>query len=224
MTSDPGISTTDILDPVLYYTLDIETAGYHPDAPIIEIGICATCKSTVEPEDFQQLYYVTSTLVLPLRLADLKADYETILFHLGEQGGPELLRQSMQLYVDMVGNGRITTASKIPVKNLWDDFRQTYVGSVDRLQSKIWFCRGTDYDFPRLKSLMESHEIQVPWKWYNCRDSRSIEKFLSPKHRPFVRQDWPKHRAGPDATHEARSIAEFYCDIQGDDPSKWMIL
>lgn len=77
------------------------------------------------------------------------------------------------------------------------------VNFIDK-KSLIW-CQGTDFDIPILKTTLNQLGIELPWKYYNVRDSRTFTLELGYDMKDY-RDPLKHHNALDDAICQAKVI------------------
>ena len=70
----------------------------------------------------------------------------------------------------------------------------------------IW-CKGTDFDTAILANAFKQCEIEVPWKYNNVRDMRTLQKCHPQLH---YSENFQPHHALQDALTQARDLAQIF--------------
>lgn len=68
----------------------------------------------------------------------------------------------------------------------------------------IW-CKGTDFDIAILRHAYEQYNLQLPWKYYQVRDLRTLMKATGTKPATTA-----KHDALDDAIQQAKTLSKIY--------------
>lgn len=77
------------------------------------------------------------------------------------------------------------------------------IAFIDK-KATIW-CQGTDFDISILKTIFKQLELEIPWKYYNVRDSRTFTEELGYSMRNY-RDTSTHHNALDDAICQAKVI------------------
>lgn len=163
--------------PLKHFMVDLETLGLTPDSVVLSIGATEFgWADTNNPE--RRFYAELDVNKQPTRKIDPKT----------------LAWWSMQ---PNMPTGHILAETAI---RLFHD----YLVSRSENQSIVLWSRGTDFDIPLLYSLYAEAGIDPPWKYYNVRDLRTLDKLL-PGFAPT--RMTAKHNAVEDAVYQAHHAA-----------------
>jgi hypothetical protein len=186
---DPTPVAEPVVEPVVQYPdvmIDTETMGTRPDAPIIAIGIVPFNLATGEIG--KKMSYMNIDLASTMALG-AKPDAGTLMWWLTQS---DKARQN------------ITQGYKVPVAEaLLAVTNFLTINTVAYNDRKVWAC-GTDFDVVKLAEHYHRCNLEVPWKYYNARDFRT------------VRELWPEIAAGISRTgthHNALDDALYQVEV-----------
>lgn len=133
--------------------LDIETLGTKPGCPVAQIACLLWNTATNEVvEEFETFIRV--------QIGDITADAETIKWWYKQD-------DNLRDYVLNNPNAQYPVAG-FGNFSIW----------AKELEEKplVWWCKGLDFDFPIIETKLRQHGFQVPWKYNNRRDFRTVLK------------------------------------------------
>lgn len=165
--------------------IDNETMGTRPDAPIVAIG--AVCFNLAMMQIGPQFYInvdLGSTMA-----QGAKPDASTFMWWLTQT---DAARQA------------IATGRKEPVSDALDKFsgwlNSNAVSVTDR---KVWAC-GTDFDVVQLAEHYHRAQKDVPWKFFNARDYRTVRELWPDLKNQRERKG--HHNAVADALYQTETL------------------
>ena len=161
--------------------LDLETLGKKPGCIIRSIGIVTFNRNTGEIGD--KLYMNIDQA--SCEAIGLTAEQDTL-----DWWAKQAAEAQQQLLLDQVGVGyaMLCLESFLKFHNI----------------EQIW-CQGSDFDIPILKEVLDRVGVEVPWKYYNVRDTRTAYDLcnFNPKH---VQRDGTYHNALDDCLHQIKLL------------------
>lgn len=166
-----------------HFMVDTETLALGPDAVILSLGACRFFWSphSIYPAKF---YMELNSNLQPNR----KIDSETLAWWGRQPNMP-------------AGVHSITETVKV--------FNQ-YLAAASNGEEIILWCRGTDFDIPKLRSMFAEASIPVPWKYNNVRDLRTLSKLF-----PLIKAPTNPnpHNALADAEYQAMHAATILYNL-----------
>lgn len=160
-----------------HFMVDTETLALGPDAVILSLG---ACRFFWNPG---AIYPARFYMELDANLqTNRKIDPETVAWWNSQSNMP-------------AGVHSIAETVKV--------FSQYLAASSNGEEIVIW-ARGTDFDIPKLQSMFSEAGMQVPWKYNNVRDLRTLTKLF-----PFIKAPTNpnSHNALSDAEYQAMHAA-----------------
>ena len=166
--------------------IDLETTGTDPGCCILTIGAAGIGKNGLEVNFYARISYDKSKYEGfgddPGTIAWWrKQDEETRAEAFGGRDFPgDIVRE----FVSFVGKNFDTQAKNFTV-----------------------WSKGSDFDFPILKSYLEAYEEKTPWPFYTQRDYRTLQAVF-----PFLKaeeKNGEKHNALEDAKAQMRGLEHF---------------
>lgn len=122
--------------------------------------------------------------------------------------GRHYSKETIQLWKEQkVEVQRSLLKDQIPIKDAILKFNE-WVGN-----NSIIYCHGLNFDIPIMKSTMEALDIEVPWKYYNVRCSRTLISDFGLDMRDF-RDDSTHHNALEDCKAQAKAVNQILRFIQ----------
>lgn len=178
-----------------HISLDIETMGIGPNAPILSISACYFEPSTGEiGETFHQHIRLESAM-----RNGMSPDADTITWWLsqGKAAQNKLLK------------GQNDASELQIVLTIFKQFLESCKGNINNLQ--IW-GNGPGFDNEKVKNAFETCGYKVPWKFWNDRCMRTIVQLtqdanLNVTPVPF---EGVKHNVLDDCIHRAKIISTAY--------------
>lgn len=175
--------------------IDIETLGTKPGAPIVAIGMAAFSRVTGE---VYPIYYATIDVVSSVDYST-GIEAETVKWWLRQ--GPE--------EIDMTFNTPATTYPLYDVLAQVNDIF-AYLATEGGVP-KPW-GNGASFDISLLEATYSAAMAEVPWKYWDARDVRTIvdicEAITGINHKKKLPFEGTKHNAFFDAVHQARYTAQ----------------
>lgn len=174
-----------------HVSLDLETLGVTPSAPVIAIGAVFFDPTTGDiGPGFEEVIDFESAC------QGRQVDPSTIRWWLRQQGAA---RKS-------VTRGVADSEGALMAFDRW--FRTSFPRDPDEI--RVW-GNGATFDVAILESLYQHHGRKAPWAFPNIRDMRTIVELAGPV---VKKQDIPfegtAHTALADATHQARCISRMW--------------
>lgn len=144
-----------------HIVLDIETLGIETGAPIIQIAAKILKHKDGVPVivyDFNRYINLQSNIDAGLRTLD----EDTLLWWLDQykNHNSDTLEQAV---------------SGDALDDVLYDFAEFIRDCVPADADKFFWSRGIDFDFRHLAHAFEVFDIRVPWKFWECRDLRTID-------------------------------------------------
>jgi DNA polymerase III epsilon subunit-like protein len=164
----------------MHITLDLETLGNGPTAPIVQIGAIAWNEDTVLDEFQATIEYDNS--IIP---SDFKVDQRTLGWW---------FQQEKNAQWDVFNS----EAYRLPV-------REAVANLLDWWKGKSTFQVWTHatFDMPILRHLLDVYEVPVPWDYHNLRDIRTLNYLVGDVE---VEKNNNKHNAIDDCKYQMRYI------------------
>ncbi len=170
-------------DPV-HFMMDIETLDTIPSAVILSIGACVI--ETSVPKQYAVFYTEPSVASQGNRTQSLDA-----IAWWNTQGNAPV-------------NGTLSLLHAL--MDLRTYFEQLTTRPI------IW-CKGTDFDVAILDHAYKQVGLQVPWKYNDVRDFRTIKKVFPDRVDPNLTNEYP-HNALEDAIFQARQLTSIGLKLQ----------
>jgi hypothetical protein len=173
---------------VKHIMIDLETLGTNPRSPIVSIG--AKAFSLTDGELEEEFYQKVDIACYDKMKDDFVVDYDTIKWWSTQSNFGETLRGDLH-----------------SLQNALTDFLR-WVNVFNNVQ--VW-AQGQDFDFPVLKHAFTVCGMEVPWKFWNQRDTRTVYS-LVPRHKlskPVV-----AHNALQDCKNQIKVLCEAFKCIE----------
>ncbi|MCI4204271.1 3'-5' exonuclease [Dickeya dianthicola] len=184
--------------------IDLETMGKKPNAPIASIGAVFFNPETGE---LGERFYCC-------------VDFENDMFNGAEPDGETIkwwLRQSN------VARAELTRDDAYPICGAVDKFSDWLTDNADSLNTLHVWANSPSFDCAILKSAFERTDTDIPWKYWNERDVRTIKaiglsimdigRFLGTAETIGV-----KHNALDDAINQVRLVSAVWRNIHSAIP------
>lgn len=173
--------------------IDIETTGSKPGCKVLSIGAFGFSKTGEQVEFYERISPMASQ---ELALEDGKDTMEWW----------ELQDESVKLEAF---SGQ---ESPVMVLALFKQFiYENFSIGTKNPKFTIWCC-GSDFDFPILAEVFERTGVNVPWKFWQQRDYRTIKE-LFPEIKA-IEANGEKHNALEDAKAQMRGLRYFNQQIK----------
>lgn len=163
--------------PLKHFMVDLETLGLTPDSVVLSIG--ATEFGWADTNNTERRFYAELDID---EQSTRKINHETWAWWQRQPNMP---------------SGHLSAKSAIRL------FHE-YLVSSSLNQAIVLWSRGTDFDTPLLYSLYADAGIDPPWKYFNVRDLRTLDKLI-PGFAPT--RMTTKHNAIDDAVYQAQHAA-----------------
>lgn len=168
--------------------VDLETLGLRPDAVVFQVGITLFCP-TIQAPGLDHAFKSFGWYLNTKEQLDLGRRIETDTLNFWLSAGELFKHHLSKLETDAV---------KLHV--LRGQLRQIWLEMMAE-DAKIW-ANGIAFDIPMLEGLME---YDVPWKYSNVSDYRTLRKF----HNLHTPNGDTKHDAVSDSLSQAKHLVEF---------------
>lgn len=177
--------------------LDIETMGTKDNSAIVAIGAVSF---NLETGDILSSFYKKISLEDAVKYGEM--DASTVVWW---------LEQSDE------ARSQITQGDRVPLEDaLWEfSFWLTVQGDTEN--TAVW-GNGVNFDNAILKKAYGAVGLDVPWKFWNDRDVRTIvdlgEKLTGVNLKATFPFDGERHNALADAKHQAKYVSAIYKSLQ----------
>lgn len=165
--------------------IDLETIGITPRAPILSIAAVEYTLQGTVLDTFHACIDITSYDQLK---PHFDIDYSTLKWWIGQPNVADVFMGSVKIH------------------DALSEFVRWF-SKMDPDTTQLW-CQGADFDFPVLKHAMEVHGMQVPWKFWNQRDTRTLYSIVPRFSKPAI--VGTAHNALDDCINQIACVAKAF--------------
>ena len=161
--------------------LDIETFGTTPGCVVLSIGAVEFDLNGIKGEFHAHIDVDSSTTL------GLKVDAHTVMWWLDQSKEAQ---------------NALLQADTFPIQDVLDAFSDTF----EWKDLKIW-ANGASFDFPILEAVYKAAHRNVPWKYYNQMDFRTMKNLVPNNSYELLRvRPGTAHNALDDARAQAATL------------------
>lgn len=171
----------------MHLMIDLETLGKDHDAPVLSIGAVFFNPNTGEMgHEFH-----------------VKIEFESAC--LNRRIDPSTVKWWLQQSKE--AQSKLFEGNAAPVRTALVHFVE-WVKSVTNTNNVKPWGNGATFDITMLESCLKTHCVEIPWKFWNIRDVRTIVDCAEPfVKRNSIKFDGVQHDALDDAKHQAKYIS-----------------